>query len=165
MDFIIGLPKVVSADTIFVIVDRLSKYTHFLGLQYPFTNTKVAQKFIHDVFKLHHFVGSIVSDWDKLLLSQFWVKLFRVVKTTLKFSSIHHPQFNTQIKVVNQSGKSKFRNLFVLFLFQETWEWLKWLSWAKYWFNTTCNSFMGMIFLKPFMEKIHRATMIIKGGV
>ncbi|KAK9740040.1 hypothetical protein RND81_03G006800 [Saponaria officinalis] len=53
MDFIEGLPKSQGKDTIFVVVDRLSKYAHFMLLSHPYTAEKVAQVFFDQVFRLH----------------------------------------------------------------------------------------------------------------
>ena len=53
MDFIKRLPISYGKDVIFVIVDQLSKYSHFIALKHPYTTLEVAQVFIDNVFKLH----------------------------------------------------------------------------------------------------------------
>ena len=53
MDFIEGLPKSEGWDTIFVVVDHLSKYTYFIRLEHPFTAPTVAEAFTKDIVRLH----------------------------------------------------------------------------------------------------------------
>ena len=71
MDFIEGLPKSRSKDAIPVVVDRLSKYAHFLPLAHPFSAATVAQKYFEHIFKLHGLPKTIVSDRDRIFLSKF----------------------------------------------------------------------------------------------
>lgn len=62
MDFIEGLPPSQGHEVIMVVVDRLSKYAHFLPLAHPYTTSSVAQIFLNNIFKLHGLSLSIVSD-------------------------------------------------------------------------------------------------------
>ena len=64
MDFISGLPKSRGKDTIFVVVDRLTKYAHFYALSHPFSAKDGTAMFVREVVKLHGFPASIVSDRD-----------------------------------------------------------------------------------------------------
>jgi len=61
MDFIGGLPKSNGKDSILVVVDRLTKYAHFIPLGHPFTATEVATTFLQKIVRLHGFLSSIVS--------------------------------------------------------------------------------------------------------
>lgn len=87
MDFIEGLPKSEGYDTILVVVDRFSKYAHFLPLKHPFSAAVVAQVFLDNVVKLHGVPKTLVSDRDKVFTSQFWKALFQTLGTQLALST------------------------------------------------------------------------------
>lgn len=69
--FITGLPKSGGYEAILVIVDRLSKYNHFVPLKHPYTARTVAYVFAEEVVPLHGIPASIVSDRDPILISHF----------------------------------------------------------------------------------------------
>ncbi|XP_072066649.1 uncharacterized protein [Arachis hypogaea] len=69
MDFIVSLPVSSGYSVIMVVVDRLTKYAHFLPLKQDFNSKTVAETFINNVVKLHGFSKSIVSDRDRV---EFW---------------------------------------------------------------------------------------------
>lgn len=102
MDFIDGLPKSDNYSVIMVVVDRLTKYAHFLPLKHPCTAQSVAKVFLDTVVRLHGFPQTIVSDRDKVVLSNFWRELFRIYGIKLAFSTVYHPQSDGQTERVNQ---------------------------------------------------------------
>jgi transposase InsO family protein len=87
---------------ILVVVDRLTKYAHFIALKHPYTAATVAKLFMENVVKIHGLPQSIVSDRDSVFLSAFWKQLFEVYKVDLKFSTAYHPQSDGQTERVNQ---------------------------------------------------------------
>lgn len=136
MDFIEGLPKSRAVDCILVVVDRFSKYSHFLALAHPFTAAKVAQIFLDNVYKLHGMPDNIVSDRDRIFTSNFWQQLFQLTGTHLCMSSAYHPQSDGQTERVNQCIETYLR----CFVHACPRKWSHWLSVAEFWYNTNYHS-------------------------
>ena len=66
MDFIVGLPRTQSGhDSIWVIVDRLTKSAHFLPVQISSPMEKLAQLYVDEIVRLHGVPKSIISDRDQ----------------------------------------------------------------------------------------------------
>ncbi|GKE37349.1 ty3-gypsy retrotransposon protein, partial [Tanacetum coccineum] len=136
MDFIVGLPKSQGKSVIFVVVDRLSKYAHFMALSHPYTASSVAQVFLDTVYKLHGLPSSIVSDRDAIFLSNFWKSLFKLLKVELKMSTAYHPQTDGQTEVVNKCLECFLRCMSG----ERPKEWVQWLPLAEFWYNTNKHS-------------------------
>lgn len=71
MDFIEALPKSDGYSVILVVVDRLTKYAHFLPVKHPYTAISIAKLFLDNIVKLHGLPKSIVSDRDPIFVSHF----------------------------------------------------------------------------------------------
>ena len=83
MDFIEGLPKAGGMNVIMVVVDRLSKYAYFVTMKHPFSAKQVAMEFIDKIVQRHGIPKSIISDRDKIFVSNFWKELFYAMDTIL----------------------------------------------------------------------------------
>jgi hypothetical protein len=92
MDFTEGLPKSKGYNVILVIVDRFTKYAHFVPIKHPFTGRTIAKVVYDNVVKLHGLPKTIVSDRDKMFTSTVWKELFSMMGTQQILSSAHHPQ-------------------------------------------------------------------------
>ena len=141
MDFIEGLPASKGKSIVFVMVNRLSKYAHFIPLAHPYTATSVAQVFFEQVFKLHGLPRSIVCDRDATFTSSFWRELFKMQGTNFNLSSSYHPQTDRQTEVVNHTLEMYLR----CFCGERPRTWVNWLAWAEYCYNTSKHSVIGKL--------------------
>jgi hypothetical protein len=83
MDFMEGFPCVNNKSVVLTVVDRFSKYGHFIPLGHLYTATTVARAFFDTIVRLHRIPCSIISDWDPVFTSQFWRELFRLAGVKL----------------------------------------------------------------------------------
>lgn len=86
MDFVKGLPSSEGYTVVMVVVDRLSKYAHFIPLHHHYITLKVARVCMENIFKLHGLPQTIVSERDIVFTSQFLIELFRICGTDLLLS-------------------------------------------------------------------------------
>ncbi|WVZ75931.1 hypothetical protein U9M48_023947 [Paspalum notatum var. saurae] len=93
MDFIVGLPRTQKGyDSIWVIIDRLTKSTHFIPVKTIYHANTYAELYIARIVSLHGVPRSITSDRGSLFVSRFWKHLQTTLGTTSIHSSAYHPQ-------------------------------------------------------------------------
>lgn len=126
MDFVEGLPKSQNKDVILVVVDRLTKYAHFISMTHPYTAQDVAQIFMDQVFKLHGLPQVLLTDRDSLFTSTIWQSLFKSLGVELHLTSAYHPQTDGQTERVNQCLENYLRCM----CFTSPKRWHYWLSLA-----------------------------------
>ena len=132
LDFVEALPRVRGKSVILTVVDRFSKYCHFIPLAHPYSAESVAQAFFTDIVRLHGVPHSMVSDRDPVFTSTFWRELMRLMGTKLHMTTAFHPQSDGQSEAANR--------VIIMYLRCITGDrprqWLRWLPWAEFLFNT-----------------------------
>jgi hypothetical protein len=136
MDFIERLPKVGGKSVILTVVDRFSKYAHFIALGHPYTTSSIARAFFDGIVRLHRFPTSIVSDRDPVFTGNVWRDLFKMAGVKLRMSTTFHPQTDDQSEVVNKVIAMHLRCV----TGDQPWAWVDWLSWAEYCYNTSFHT-------------------------
>jgi hypothetical protein len=128
LDFIEGLPSSQHFNCILVVVDKFSKFAHFVPLKHQFTAYQIAMAFMDNIFKLHGLPEAIISDRDHIFTSSLWQELFKLTQTKLKMSTSYHPQTDGQTERVNQCLEGYLR----CFVHACPTHWKKWLSLAEF---------------------------------
>jgi hypothetical protein len=136
MDFIEALPKVHGKSVILTVVDRFSKFAHFIPLSHPYTASSVGKAFFSEVVRLHGLPESIVSDRDPVFTGKVWKELFIKSGVSLKMSTAFHPQTDGQSEAVNKTISMYLRCI----TGDRPRTWLDWLPWAEYCYNTSYHS-------------------------
>nr|GEU98834.1 putative reverse transcriptase domain-containing protein [Tanacetum cinerariifolium] len=97
MDFVTKLPMTSSGhDTIKVIVDRLTKSTHFLPMREDYKMDRLASLYLNEIVDRHGVSISIILDRDSRFTSRFWQSMQEALETRLDMSTAYHPHTNGQ---------------------------------------------------------------------
>lgn len=149
MDFITRLPTSSGFTVIMVVIDRLTKHSHFVAMKSDYTSKSVAEAFMMNIVKLHGVPKSIVSNRDKVFTSGFWQQLFKLQGTTLAISSAYHPQTDGQSEALKKCLEMYLR----CFTFDNQKAWAKLLVWAEFWYNTSFHTSLSMTPFRLYMEE------------
>jgi hypothetical protein len=136
LDFIEGLPQSNRHNTILVVIDKFSKYAHFIPLAHPFTVLQVAQAYFTPVYLLHGLPQTLISYRDRAFMSNLWQELFRLSDTQLIMSSSYHTKMDGQTKHLNQCLETYLGST----IHNSLSKWFSWLPLAEYRYNTTYHS-------------------------
>ncbi|GJY85620.1 putative reverse transcriptase domain-containing protein [Tanacetum coccineum] len=110
MDFVMKLPKSSQGyDTIWVIVDRLTKSTIFVPMRETDPLEKLARMYLKEVVTRHGIPVSIICDRDPRFASHFWRSLQKALGTNLDMSTAYHLQTNGQSERTIQTLKDMLR--------------------------------------------------------
>ncbi|KAI3805399.1 hypothetical protein L1987_27748 [Smallanthus sonchifolius] len=141
MDFITKLPRTAKGhDTIWVIVDRLTKSAHFLPICETFSSERLAEVFINEVVARHGMPLTIVSDRDTRFTSRFWKRFHEAMGTRLNISTAYHPQTDGQSERTIQTLEDMLRACIIDF----GGSWDSHLPLAEFSYNNSHHTTIGM---------------------
>ncbi|GJU24528.1 putative reverse transcriptase domain-containing protein [Tanacetum coccineum] len=110
MDFMTKLPRTSSGhDTIWVIVDRLTKSAHFLPMREDYKMDRLARVYLNGIVARHGVSISIISDHDSRFTLRFWQSMQEALRTRLDMSIAYHPQTNGQSERTIQTLEDMLR--------------------------------------------------------
>ncbi|GJV14155.1 putative reverse transcriptase domain-containing protein [Tanacetum coccineum] len=149
MDFITKLPRSKNRhDTIWVIVDRLTKSANFLAIREDYSTERLARIYIDEIVARHGVPVSIISDRDGLFTSRCWQTVQKALGTRLDMSTTYHPKTDGQSKRTIQTLEDMLRACVIDF--GGSWE--GHLPLAEFSYN---NSYHSSIRCAPF-EALYR---------
>ncbi|GJW58721.1 putative reverse transcriptase domain-containing protein [Tanacetum coccineum] len=110
MDFVTKLPKTSTGhDTIWVIVDRLTKSAHFIPIRATDSMETLTRLYIKEIVSRHGVPISIISDRDSHFTSRFWQSLQNALGTQLDMSTTYHPETDGQSERTIQTLEDMLR--------------------------------------------------------
>ena len=116
MDFVVGLPRTRKQnDSIWVIVDRLTKSSHFILVKSTYTAKDYARIQINEIVSLHGIPLSIISDRVAQFTSHFWKAFQKGLGTQVKLSTAFHPQTDGQAERTIQTLEDMLRSCVIYF--------------------------------------------------
>jgi hypothetical protein len=144
MKFVVGLPRTPKGnDSVWVIVDRLTKVAHFVPVKTQYATEKMADLYVEHILRLHEAPRSIVSDRGPQFVAKFRKSFHQLLGTTLNYSTAFHPQTNGQTERVNQVLEDMLRACALTY--GTGWE--SSLPFAEFSYN---NSFQASLRMAPF---------------
>ncbi|GKB65897.1 putative reverse transcriptase domain-containing protein, partial [Tanacetum coccineum] len=156
MDFITKLPKSShDFDTIWVIVDRLTKSAHFLSIMENDPLDKLARLYLNTIVARHGIPASIICDRDRRFTSNFWRSFQKALGTDISMSTAYHPETDGQSERTIQTLEDMLRACVIDF----GKGWVKHLPLAEFSYN---NSYHASIKATPYEALYGRKSPVVK---
>ena len=141
MDFVSGFPLTQQKhDSVWVIVDRLTKSAHFIPVRIDYSMDRLAELYVDEIVRLHGVSLSIVSDRDPRFTSRFWKELQSTLGTKLNFSTAFHPQTDGQSERLIHVLEDMFRGCVMEF----SGSWDRYIPLIEFVYNNSFQSSIGM---------------------
>lgn len=140
MDYITGLPCTEAGyDSVFVVLDRLTKMAHFIPCTKDITAAKTADIFVREVIRLHGYPLEVISDRDPKFASEFWQRLLDLLGVKQRMSSAFHPQTDGGTERINRILEEYLR----AYVGAEQNDWDRWLPLAEFAYNNSRQDSTG----------------------
>ncbi|HEX9613546.1 MAG TPA: reverse transcriptase domain-containing protein [Candidatus Bathyarchaeia archaeon] len=136
LDFITGLPLSHNKDAILVVVDKLTKYAHFIATTAEVTAEESAILLFKRVIKFFGMPSRIIGDRDPRWTSAVWKSLALLFGTRLALSTSKHPQTDGQTEVMNQHLETMLR----AYVQKDQADWSEWLDILQFAYNNATHS-------------------------
>ncbi|GJY09791.1 putative reverse transcriptase domain-containing protein [Tanacetum coccineum] len=149
MDFVTKLPKTPTGhDTIWVIVDHLTKSAHFIPTRATDSMETLTRLYIKEIVSRHGVPISIISDRDSHFTSRFWQSLQNALGTQLDMSITYHPETDGQSERTIQTLEDMLRACVIDF--RKGWD--KHLSLVEFSYNNSYHASIKAAYSKHFMD-------------
>ena len=141
MDFVSGFHLTQRKnDAVWVIVDRLTKFAHFLPIRLDYSMDRLAELYVSEIVRLHGIPLLIVSDCDPRFKSRLWKELQSTFGMRLNFSTAFHPQIDGQYERVIQILEDMLRGCVLDF----SGNWDRYIPLMEFAYNNSYQSSIGM---------------------
>lgn len=136
VDFVGALNPSNGFDQVMVVIDRLSKERHYVSCKTTQTAAQLADLFVRHIWKLHGLPDSIISDRDKLFVSEFWQAICSRLNISADLSSSRHPETDGQTEIANAFMEQYLR----MFINLAQSDWDDWLPLAEFAANNAVSA-------------------------
>src|SRR6266849_3792034 len=136
LDFVTGLPPSRGKDAILVVVDKFTKYAHFIATMAKVTAEESAYLLFRHVIKFFGMPSRIIGNRDPRWTSTVWNSLARLLGTRLALSTSKHPQTDGQTEVMNQHLETMLR----AYVKKDQTDWSEWLDVLQFAYNNSTHS-------------------------
>ena len=124
-----------------VVVDKLSKETHFIPVNSTYKVVNIADIFMKEIFRLHGIPKIVITDRDAKFTSRFWMSLFKGMDKKLNFSTAYHPQIDGNTQQVNQVLEDMLR----MYVMNQPCKWEDYIHLVEFAYNNNYQASFKMI--------------------
>jgi hypothetical protein len=144
MDFIVVFPLMTRRhDSIFVVVDTLTKSSHFIPVHTTYQAPDIAIFFISEIVRMHGMPKRIISDRGSVFTGLFWTSFQEALGTQLNFSTAYHRETDMQTEGKNQI----LEDMLCMYVMDQQKHWEEFFPLVEFAYN---NSYQRTIKMAPF---------------